>query len=76
MCVCVYSVCIYMCVYVYMRVCVCGYACMYVRVCMHVYIYMDVQNPLYVYKHMYAFVCGTYACMHKCMHIYCEPASI
>ena len=66
MCVCVYDVCMYVCMYV--RICLCMHACMYV--CMHACMYICIHACMYVCVCMYVCMCVcVYVCM-SCMYVH------
>jgi hypothetical protein len=55
----------FMCIYIYISVCVCLYVCMCVYVCMHAC--MQAYVCMYVCMYACMHVC-MYACMHVCMY--------
>ncbi len=61
----------YVCIYVYMYVCMCVYIHMYVCMCVYTYVRMyvcvDVCMYVCVYVRMYVCVC-VYVCMYVCMY--------
>ena len=66
-----WNVCV--CVYMYVRMCVCMFVCMYyVYVCMCVYVYMCICMFICMYVSVCMFVCMTvcmYVCMCVCMYL-------
>ena len=70
---CIGTVCMYVCVYVYIYVCVNVYVCVCVYAYMYICVYICIYVCMYVwvYIRVYVYMCG-YACMHVyiCMYKY------
>ena len=73
-CVCMYALCMYVCIYVCVctGMCICMYVCMYV--CMYMYVCMCICMCMYVYMYMYVCIC-MYMYVYVYMYMY-VPVSI
>jgi len=73
-CVCVYSICVYVCTKMYVYMCVCvfpwEYMCVWMYVCMCVCVYVHVCVCVCVYVHVCMCIC-VYGCMCVCVYSIC-----
>jgi len=59
--------CIFIFIYIYIRMCV--YIHIYIYVCVHIHIYIYIRTHIYIYVHIYIHVC-MYQIMKVCIHTY------